>query len=120
MVNKDTIIKVFPIKPYPYYLIFIPSKYFLKQSSSKCAFRSQLTYIGVYGGKKSVRKMYFSRNALPVSTSGFGAGTGPIWYDNLNCFGNETSLTQCQTKAVGDNDCSHKEDAGVICSNCKK
>ena len=63
---------------------------------------------------------YFSQNALPVSGGGFGPGSGTIWFDNLHCVGNETTILQCQTKAAGDNDCTHSEDVGIICTDGKR
>ena len=49
----------------------------------------------------------------------FGAGTGPIHLDNLRCIGTETSLLDCprhHNVAVGEHNCSHREDVGVRCS----
>uniref|UniRef100_A0A3P8SND0 Soluble scavenger receptor cysteine-rich domain-containing protein SSC5D n=1 Tax=Amphiprion percula TaxID=161767 RepID=A0A3P8SND0_AMPPE len=46
----------------------------------------------------------------------FGEGQGDIWLDDVNCFGNETSLQHCKRPSFGENNCGHSEDAGVICS----
>ena len=46
----------------------------------------------------------------------FGAGTGDILLDDLECTGNEASLVSCQHAGVGTNNCNHREDAGVVCS----
>ncbi|NWI67095.1 DMBT1 protein, partial [Todus mexicanus] len=43
-------------------------------------------------------------------------GTGSIWLDDVECSGAEHSLSQCRARPLGQNNCNHGEDAGVVCS----
>ncbi len=46
----------------------------------------------------------------------FGNGSGgPIWMNNVNCYGNELSLKRCRSSGWDVQNCSHYKDAGVIC-----
>uniref|UniRef100_A0A8C4T7Q0 SRCR domain-containing protein n=1 Tax=Erpetoichthys calabaricus TaxID=27687 RepID=A0A8C4T7Q0_ERPCA len=46
----------------------------------------------------------------------FGEGIGEIWADIFGCEGSETHLSKCPISVWGRGDCSHANDAGVICS----
>lgn len=46
----------------------------------------------------------------------FGSGDRQMWMDDVNCTGQEKSLAECSHRGFGEHDCSHHEDAGVICS----
>ena len=49
-----------------------------------------------------------------ASRVGYGAGTGAIVFDDLNCVGTEDSLFDCPG-AGGTHNCDHSLDAGAIC-----
>ena len=52
---------------------------------------------------------------MPYNEAYFGPGTGDILLDELQCTGDENSVLDCPHNGVGNNDCSHGEDAGVVC-----
>ena len=45
----------------------------------------------------------------------FGAGSGPIWFDDVACEGDESSILECGHAGLGDSNCGHAEDIGVVC-----
>lgn len=57
-----------------------------------------------------------AREALPRAR--FGSGYGEIWLDEVTCSGNEASIMDCRLgiDRIGDHDCGHHEDAGVVCT----
>ncbi|XP_076860596.1 antigen WC1.1-like [Brachyhypopomus gauderio] len=51
--------------------------------------------------------------------SHFGPGSGPIWMDDVDCSGSESTLKNCGSSRFGVSDCHHGKDAGVICSGVR-
>ena len=49
----------------------------------------------------------------------FGQGRGPIYLDNVHCWGTELRITNCARLAFGVHDCTHFQDAGVVCLGMK-
>ena len=64
----------------------------------------------------SLNREYTNPKILTAALVGtFGAGKGPIMLDELRCKGNESSLLNCPNLGINTHDCTHTEDAGVIC-----
>jgi len=50
----------------------------------------------------------------------FGAGSGFIWLDDVECAGDELFLSMCNHSDWGLHNCLHVEDAGVTCNRKKE
>uniref|UniRef100_A0A2K5ETV7 Macrophage scavenger receptor 1 n=1 Tax=Aotus nancymaae TaxID=37293 RepID=A0A2K5ETV7_AOTNA len=48
--------------------------------------------------------------------SGNTLSTGPIWLNEVFCFGRESSIEECKIQQWGTRVCTHSEDAGVTCT----
>ena len=51
-----------------------------------------------------------------VGTAFFGQGDGDIILDEMSCTGTESDISECTHNGYLNHDCSHSEDAGVVCS----
>ena len=59
-----------------------------------------------------------STDATAVGLARYGQGAGPIVLDDVRCTGSEPNILNCPYD-VNTADCTHAEDAGVQCSDCK-
>ena len=70
-------------------------------------------------------KLSFKRTAFPVffcdtggipySNARFGAGTGPIYLDDVACTLSASQLLECSSRPISSHNCPHTADAGVGC-----
>ena len=45
----------------------------------------------------------------------YGAGSGMIWLDNVQCYGSESHITNCGHSSWGRHSCLHRDDVSVSC-----
>uniref|UniRef100_A0A672HD74 SRCR domain-containing protein n=1 Tax=Salarias fasciatus TaxID=181472 RepID=A0A672HD74_SALFA len=94
--------------------------------NSSCSGRVEIFHFGQWGtvcddswglldAEVVCRQLGCGRVLSAPTQARFGQGSGPIWYDNVMCTGNETKLSECRHQGSGSHDCGHNEDAGVVC-----
>ncbi|XP_066524957.1 scavenger receptor cysteine-rich type 1 protein M130-like [Hoplias malabaricus] len=100
----------------------------LENGSDSCSGRVEIQYLSEWGtvcdGSWDMRAASVLCGQLKCGTAvavlgsdWFGEGSGQIWADLFDCQGNETHLSQCSISSWSRTAVSHKQDAGVICSN---
>lgn len=51
-----------------------------------------------------------------LSGGEFGEGTGMMWLSDVQCIGNESTLSNCVAAYNASDSCSHSQDAAVRCT----
>ncbi|XP_039374735.1 scavenger receptor cysteine-rich type 1 protein M130-like [Mauremys reevesii] len=99
----------------------------LVNGSSHCAGRVEVLHNQQWGSVCDVdwdlndagvvcRQLGCGTALLAPGRAEFGEGSDPIWLSEVNCTGREAALTECWSGPWGVHDCSHREDASVVCS----
>ncbi len=95
--------------------------------NNSCAGRVEVYYSGEWGtvcdyywGLTNTavvcRELGCGNTSNTMRAAHFGPGSGQIWMDNVICSGSESSIFKCTKRKMGDHNCEHNEDIGVICS----
>ncbi|XP_028996325.1 deleted in malignant brain tumors 1 protein-like isoform X2 [Betta splendens] len=99
----------------------------LKNGTHRCSGRVEVYHNGQWGtvcddrwdmqdAVVVCRQMNCGNPVAVKDQAHFGTGQDQMWLDDIDCIGNESSLTDCPHGGLGQHDCDHSEDAGVICS----
>ena len=64
------------------------------------------------------RQMGFVGVSVSASSRfGSGASSQTIWLDDVACNGSESRLIDCSHAGIGNENCFHSEDVGIVCTN---
>ncbi|XP_072123039.1 scavenger receptor cysteine-rich domain-containing protein DMBT1-like [Mobula birostris] len=100
----------------------------LMNGGSRCAGRLEVHYWGIWGTVHSYtwdlqdatvvcRELGCGKAVDAPGWGHFGAGSGPVMTQKVQCNGNEATLRECKSNTWGHYAWPHSNDAGVICSD---
>ncbi|KAH8335287.1 hypothetical protein KR074_005359, partial [Drosophila pseudoananassae] len=103
-----------------------PIQYRLEGGRSSNEGRLEVKYHGVWGSvcddDFNLKNAQVACNSMgyygraKIEKNIFGNGNGPIWLDQVMCFGNETSIDKCNHWNWGEHNCNHTEDVALHCT----
>uniref|UniRef100_A0A3B3WX11 SRCR domain-containing protein n=1 Tax=Poecilia mexicana TaxID=48701 RepID=A0A3B3WX11_9TELE len=114
----------------PHFMHFIDYYPVRLTGPSRCAGRVEIYYNGAWqtvcddGWDLNDAQVVCSQLNCGVAVAAphsahFGKGADKILFDDVACTGSETHLTRCSHRGYLVHNCSHNQDAGVICSGEK-
>ena len=74
-------------------------------------------YFGMSDADVVCRQLGYQTATTYYGNAYFGEGAGLIVLDDLDCSGDESQVTFCHHLGLGNHNCNHSEDVGVVCSN---
>ncbi|KPU78925.1 uncharacterized protein Dana_GF10854, isoform B [Drosophila ananassae] len=103
-----------------------PIQYRLEGGRTSNEGRLEVKYHGVWGSvcddDFNLKNAQVACNSMgyygpaKIEKNIFGNGNGPIWLDQVMCFGNETSIDKCNHWNWGEHNCNHTEDVALHCT----
>ena len=69
----------------------------------------------MWSGHFHLRYFTCDTGGTPYYNAFFGAGTGPIYLDDVACTSNANQLLECSSRQILAHNCDHHADAGVGC-----
>ncbi|XP_031761237.1 soluble scavenger receptor cysteine-rich domain-containing protein SSC5D isoform X5 [Xenopus tropicalis] len=105
-----------------------PGSIRLVNGGGRCEGRVEIYYNGTWGtvcddlwnmnnARVVCRQLHCGEPKDAKIKAFFGSGKERIWMDNVECDGSENALNDCNFPGWGLHDCSHNEDAAVVCSD---
>ena len=76
-----------------------------------------ISYIHNYGSDFFLIWCSCSSGGIAYSNAYFGAGTGPIYLDDVACTSSASQLLECSSRPILAHNCHHSADAGVGCES---
>lgn len=65
------------------------------------------------------KQLGYTGNVEVHPNAHFGRGSGPIAIDNVDCHGNEFTLSECSFTRGRQSSCTHHRDVGVVCGSAQ-
>ena len=64
-----------------------------------------------------VKVVLYTSGGTAYRNAHFGAGSGPIFLDDVQCTSSSNQLLECFSRPILSHNCSHSADAGVDCKS---
>ena len=76
---------------------------------------SECKCCSVHVSENSKLPLFCDAGGIPYTNAVFGAGTGPIFLDDVVCTSSDSQLLECSSRPILVHNCDHRADSGVGC-----